>query len=722
MRPIVLAIVSLIAASPAAWSGEPTPAPFDAPRFLGTPVLYNADAAPESGGLRVTFRAAEWPSVNWRAPADIPWDLHETGLVAFDVFNPGDAPVSLCVRADDDPSADGGPKHSYTGNATPLAPHGRRTFVADLGGGGGDPMIHGMQGAPTLSLTFPGTGGMAPEALRTLWNGTDPHHIRALQLFLHNTASDTPLVIERIRILPPPKVGPWDKIVDGYGQYTRAEWPGKVHADSDIAAARRAEVAQIARHPALSERDLWGGWMGGKPVAAPGRFFHAARSGGKWWLVTPAGNPFLSFGANTVTYNEETIVSGDVRKGMFAALPDAAGPFGAFYGTASNVFKGPLPTGAKTFDFYQANLYRKYGTGWKVAWGDTTINRFRSWGFNTIGNWSDERLERTDRMPYTASLYIGGSHKRVSSGNDYWQPMHDPFDPQFALDCAEAMRLYAPPAMRADPWCIGYFADNELSWGGDGNAKPSPPPMHYGLAYNALRLVAADSPAKRAFVAQLKVKYSTVDQFNAAWGTKFSAWADLDAPYTAPAVPPPAMEADMSAYLTAFARAYFTTMRAAIKTADPNHLYLGCRFATFTPEAIKEAAAACDLVSLNVYATSLAGVEWDFTDSLGKPCLLSEYHFGALDRGMFHPGLVPVKDQKARGEAYRSYVHSIVSRPAFVGAHYFQYTDEPLTGRSLDGENFGIGFVSVTDAPYPELVEAARETHRAAYAWHLGGK
>jgi hypothetical protein len=43
-----------------------------------------------------------------------------------------------------------------------------------------------------------------------------------------------------------------------------------------------------------------------------------------------------------------------------------------------------------------------------------------------------------------------------------------------------------------------------------------------------------------------------------------------------------------------------------------------------------------------------------------------------------------------------------------AGAHWFQYIDEPLTGRTLDGENAHIGFVTVADLPYVELVAAAR--------------
>jgi hypothetical protein len=42
----------------------------------------------------------------------------------------------------------------------------------------------------------------------------------------------------------------------------------------------------------------------------------------------------------------------------------------------------------------------------------------------------------------------------------------------------------------------------------------------------------------------------------------------------------------------------------------------------------------------------------------------------------------------------------VIRNPWFVGAHWFQYVDSPLTGRSYDGENYNVGFVSVADIPY----------------------
>ena len=53
--------------------------------------------------------------------------------------------------------------------------------------------------------------------------------------------------------------------------------------------------------------------------------------------------------------------------------------------------------------------------------------------------------------------------------------------------------------------------------------------------------------------------------------------------------------------------------------------------------------------------------------------------------------------------------------PQFVGCHWFQYCDEPTTGRVWDEENYQIGFVDIADTPYAETVEAAREVAAKMY-------
>jgi agarase len=87
---------------------------------------------------------------------------------------------------------------------------------------------------------------------------------------------------------------------------------------------------------------------------------------------------------------------------------------------------------------------------------------------------------------------------------------------------------------------------------------------------------------------------------------------------------------------------------------------------------------------------------------------------------MAHTGLVPVRDQADRARAYREYVQGVLRHPAFVGCHWFQYQDEPTTGRVYDEENYQIGFVDGADTPYPETIAASRDVGGRMYGYRLG--
>ena len=46
--------------------------------------------------------------------------------------------------------------------------------------------------------------------------------------------------------------------------------------------------------------------------------------------------------------------------------------------------------------------------------------------------------------------------------------------------------------------------------------------------------------------------------------------------------------------------------------------------------------------------------------------------------------------------------------------------DDLPTGRPSDEERLNYGFINVLDLPYPDLVKAARETHRRLYDLKFG--
>jgi hypothetical protein len=46
-----------------------------------------------------------------------------------------------------------------------------------------------------------------------------------------------------------------------------------------------------------------------------------------------------------------------------------------------------------------------------------------------------------------------------------------------------------------------------------------------------------------------------------------------------------------------------------------------------------------------------------------------------------------------------------------VGTHWFEYVDEPVSGRLLDGENSHFGLVGITDIPFAGFVKTVRKAN-----------
>lgn len=134
---------------------------------------------------------------------------------------------------------------------------------------------------------------------------------------------------------------------------------------------------------------------------------------------------------------------------------------------------------------------------------------------------------------------------------------------------------------------------------------------------------------------------------------------------------------------------------------------------------LEAAAKYCDVLSFNVYRLKLNPAEWAILKDYDKPVVIGEFHFGSTDRGVFDTGLIAATDQKARGASYDTYVKSVLDHPNFVGAHWFQYVDQPATGRAMDGENAGVGFVTITDTPHREFIEAVRATNAGIYPYRF---
>lgn len=683
---------------------------------------YNAEQTAEGEVLRrVVFNPVQRPALRMSPQTGV-WDWSAQKVMTLRLQSGMDWALTVNVTVQ---SADG--KTLTSRIDLPSGP--AQTVLVPLQAS--SPLSQGMRAGPPMPWSFEGQRLL----LASSSGEVDLSQVTSVTLSMNQPNVAQSLLIERLGTQDDDRLqqAVYTRLIDPYGQYSRGRWPEKVSSDEQLKSAAAKEQQQLKAWLAERQKqplDRFGGWTGGQTFDAKG-FFRTVKRDGRWYLVTPEGHPFYSLGINAV--NDEpgrTYVTG--RETMFDGLPTTGSPLAAFYGEGNNndgngSSKGRAFNQGRWFDFYAANLERTYGkpcpapaAGVEATpcpapafdaarWHTHTLDRVQAWGFNTLGNWSDPGLEQAQRVPYTLPLAIVGDYASISTGMDWWGAMPDPFDPRFAMATERAVAIAARDH-RDDPFLIGYFADNELAWAAPGDD----PKARYGLAYGTLRLT-TDVPAKRAFLKQLRDKYRNQEGLSKAWGIQLSAWELMEDPGFEPPLPNPEhpeIEEDFKHFQRAFADAYFKTISDALKWHAPNHLLLGGRFAVTTPEAVAACAQYCDVLSFNFY-TPKPQDGYDFTQlqALDKPVLVSEFHFGSRDRGPFWPGPMEVAREEDRGPAYAAFLKAALSEPSIVGVHWFQFGDEPASGRTLDGENGHFGLVGITDVPYQGFIEQARKAN-----------
>jgi hypothetical protein len=145
--------------------------------------------------------------------------------------------------------------------------------------------------------------------------------------------------------------------------------------------------------------------------------FRVQERNNSWWLIAPSGQPFFSRGVCCVNMG--------TPRGKY--VPEKPG--------------------------YAA--WRQYPR--PEAWADATLQRLKSWGFTTIGGWSD--YSTLCRSPGMAMAFTPVLHLGASCG----APWFDMWDPKVIADMDKVAREQILP-IRDDPRLMGYYTDNEMGW------------------------------------------------------------------------------------------------------------------------------------------------------------------------------------------------------------------------------------------------------------------
>lgn len=391
-------------------------------------------------------------------------------------------------------------------------------------------------------------------------------------------------------------------------------------------------------------------------------FYRVEQRNGVWWFVAPDGRPFFSNGVNV-------IATGATRENYRAENPEYA-------------------------------AFRHYPT--TGAWVEATLARLRAWNFNTIGAWSSAELRQKSgphgaaAMPYTVVLDLGRrSHA----------PWSDLFSREVALQFDQEARRKIGH-LKDDPNLLGYFTDNELGWWDD--------------TLLSFFLEQPRSNATRRVLMRLMREHYRNDfarlrrDFDTGGARSFAA-LDAHAPLTLRPGGRGQELVDKFAYL--LAERYYQLTHDAIRRYDPNHLILGDRFiGWYVPAVARAAGKYVDVISTNYAADWPDGNNSHFfLDTLHKltrkPIIVTEYYMCAMENRSGNQNssanFPVVQTQRERAESFRTNLTALAAVPYVVGAHWFQYYDEPTRGRATDGENYNMGLVDINDQPYEELTASA---------------
>jgi agarase len=408
------------------------------------------------------------------------------------------------------------------------------------------------------------------------------------------------------------------------------------------------------------------------PTLAQEGYFHVEVRNGVWWIIDPQGNPVLSSGVDHISYKADRI-----------------------QGTARYPY-------AEAID----QIYPD-----RNAWGLEALVRIRQWGLNTIGAWSDTELW-VHGVPYTVMLSFAGS-ARDDWGRGMPEDVVDVYDARFEKTARDIAKRLCQPR-RFDHTLLGYFSDNELRWGPDWRGKETILDLYLKLP--------ADAAGHQRAVNFLRMKYAQdIHKLNQAWGvsvTNFESVLGAGATET--------YRSDADEFVENVATRYFEVSEKAIHEADPNHLYLGARFAFAgnPSDGALRGARKVDVVSINVYEFDPRSAVQAAFKLTGRPVLIGEFAFRAEDSGLpnTHGAGPKVADQAARAQAYADYVNRLESLPEAVGYHWFEWVDEPKEGRfegdDVQGENSNYGLVDIQDHPYQEFVEGVKKANMAAVEVH----
>ena len=515
-------------APPVTTPKQPT---FDPAKAFDTAVA-TPNATIQRNGSTVLVRVKKSksrPGVNFQPPTG-GWDMTGLGFVEAKVKNVGQRPLNVHLVLDN-PDANRTERKGCVIHSTTIAPGKDQVLkvaISNLPPESLKMAFRGMRGTP-------GGGGSRQGSL-------DPTNVVSISVYVYHPGADYEYEVSDLRCggntaFPlPEKLTDFFPMIDRFGQYIHKDWPGKTHSEKDLIEEREKEAKDLAAHPGPKGWNQYGGWLGGPQLEATGRF-RVAKWNDKWWLVDPDGRLFWSHGLVRVTWSSGyTPITG--RRFLFADIAAHRLALRPVLRAQHLGHPRTLRAGCRDLQLHRRQpppqvrspLGRRcsptsptsaFAVGDSTQWPtapnlpSTSNARLLTRPPSTVST-RRPKIRPVERATWPPSTTIAASSKLPAAAGD---PFPDVFDPSFKATLLKEVAQHKGKAV-GDPWCLGYFLGNELTWGHDDT----------WLAAAVLKSPASQA-AKRVLLDGLKKKYENIDALNAAWATNHASWgrpAEID--------------------------------------------------------------------------------------------------------------------------------------------------------------------------------------------------
>lgn len=406
------------------------------------------------------------------------------------------------------------------------------------------------------------------------------------------------------------------------------------------------------------DTDEYGGWVGTFTFPATG-WFYCSQHNGRWWMVDPLGNPFIS-------------------KGLCGFRLDLGSD------TAKNAFK----------DKYNSNY---------TLWAEGEWNMLKSYGFNSFGSFSRISSIKNDlRVPYTVLITVASSWREKLKKEGKYSSVPDSEWDSFGP--------YGIPMVFEDGWAA--YANERIGSQISSNKYDTDQFIMGFMTDN-------EFPVENTFLKNCLQKFSAGERYHdvaANWLEEqgipeASGINDIDVQRRFAAFLYEAYLCQVSAAIKKYAPNH---MYQGSKLTGNNH-------GLSNPYAFSVLGTYCDAISVDYYhvwTPSSAKLEM-WSEQSGKPLILAEWYVKGEDSGLPNTTGVgyTVPTQTDRGRYYQNYIIGALKNKSVVGWHWFRYMDNDPEDASATSSNIDAnkGVVKVNMDRYTGILDQMKMLNNNVY-------